>query len=263
MNREERRRQARGQRKASGGDDRPHWQDWTPTTNQIRRIGVLDPARAQAEEQDFIAGTVFAAGAAAVLDDGKTPGPAFPPLFVVLLRDDDTTWGPAPRLRQLLAAVEARGADVIGDQLEVASGWSLLLSDKNPLVKLKMDVRAPDQWAGLSAQFVLLGGNYRDHWWRIADGGMIGLTTEAKVAAVNALPNPSYADMMSACVLFGVGVSPGLHSMIRLNGWPTGPTDQPAGPVPADQSDDTATDLAPAVRTSWWSRWRTRHRPAE
>lgn len=205
MNREERRRAARDKRPVAA----------------LRRVGAVEPGHERAETQDFIAGTIFAAGAASVYPVERFPGqePAeLPPLFVVLLHDDESTFGPWPALRAILARVDAHGGGPLAEQLAVATSWSLL-DGPDPLVKLKLDVREPHELRS-SARLLLLANNYPQIWPDIADGGMVAVTTMSRYQAVIALGDAaSPADVMDRSLLMGIAASPVLRHLIAAHGW--------------------------------------------
>jgi hypothetical protein len=218
MNREERRRAQRAQRKA--GD--PGYRDgrWTGAPagrfNDAREVA---PERVDAEVQDFLAGSVFAAGAA-LLQPDDAPGPAGPPpLFTVMVHEDARTYGPAPVLRRLFDALDRDGAEQLGPRLSVATGWAVLSRPPNCLVKLKLDVLEPAPWRG-AARIVLLGENYPALWQYVAGGGMVGLTSMDRLRRAQARPGASYADGLRACIPLGIGSSPGITHLIAEYGWP-------------------------------------------
>ncbi|MGH2600494.1 MAG: hypothetical protein ACRDJ9_14045, partial [Dehalococcoidia bacterium] len=102
MNREERRRAARA-KQAQGYP-----------AGRLERLSIVPEGRGAAERQDFLAGTIFAAGAGIVFPIAKSKTDPVPdgvgPLFMVFLNDDDSTFGPWPRLADLFARLETIGA---------------------------------------------------------------------------------------------------------------------------------------------------------
>jgi hypothetical protein len=224
MNREERRRQEREQRKQAGAD--PGYRDgrWTGApTGRLTEVRPVEPERADAEVQDFLAGTMFAAGAALLHPDaaldGSTEPANVPPLFTVLVNEDASSFGPAPVLRQLFAALDREGAEQLGGRLSVATGWTVLTRHPNALVKLKLDVLDPAPLRG-SARIVLLAENYPGIWQYVAGGGMVGVTSMARLHRVQSRPGASYADGLSACIPLGIASSPGITNLIDTFGWP-------------------------------------------
>lgn len=193
---------------AASGPERVH--------NQLTNATIFPgtPDEMARHGQDFLAGTVFAAGAGVAFPQG---GGA--PLFTVYLNDDDSTWGPAPQLRTLLGLVDRHGALKAHEMSTVATAWSALDHPEEPLVKLKLDIREPAEARG-KVEIVLMAGNYRDVWQHIVGGGMIGLTTLERMQKATSRPGATFADGMEACVLLGIGSSSVLSTLMRHKQWP-------------------------------------------
>jgi hypothetical protein len=215
MNREERRRAEREARRS--GQPFAAGRPWDAPEGRIISERTYDESDLDRQVQDFIAGTVFAAGATLL---GPTDGDegAPPPVFAVMIEPDAATFTAAPVLRRLLAELDRIGAGALGDQLRVGTSWSMLTkSDGHALVKLKLDVVQP--FTG-SARIVLLAENYASFWQYIADGGIVGLTTMERIQRLATKPNPTFADGIEACVPMGIASSPGLRRIIDMFGWP-------------------------------------------
>lgn len=114
MGRAERRRAERDQRRRT---QRPApaasaWGDWTPPTGRLTSNRAFDIGDTDRERQEFLAGTVFAAGAGVALPDRGPDGqlPELPPLFTVFVNEDASTFGPAPQLREAFRLLDERGS---------------------------------------------------------------------------------------------------------------------------------------------------------
>lgn len=175
MNREERRRQEKANRQGQR----------TQKTIPAHRIG--------AENQDFIAGTIFAAGAAGIRPDG--PGD-LPPLFVVLL--DNEAPSPSPELQKLFWLLDSEGTVDLHAQIKGTARWGAIpANDGQMLAKVELNLTAP---VNTRPSILLLADNYKEIWDIPAtDGYLLGLTTKARFASLG--PSSSYADAMSVCVL--------------------------------------------------------------
>jgi hypothetical protein len=184
--------------------------------NQLNEVRTFPgtPEELQRQGQDFMAGTVFAAGAGMAFPDG--PGAPMPPMFVVYIEEGPATWGPAPQLRQLLALLDELGAVALHESSTIGTSWALL-DGPQPLVKLKVEVHEPAA-AGGRFEILLLAENYAQVWPHIVDGGMVGITTFERMELV-ARSGASFSDAMEACVLFGIGASPALAHLVTEHGW--------------------------------------------
>jgi hypothetical protein len=196
---------------------------WQPPQGRIQSAAFFPgtPEEKERQEQDFLAGTVFAEGAGVLYPTGPvTPGdppPGFGPLFTVFLQDAAATWEPAPVLRELLALVDAHGGVELHERLTVATSWAVLDDPSRPLAKLKLDVTEPVKG---SARIILLAANYAGHWRHVVCGGMIAITTQDRVRNATAAPGATFADGMNACLLAGIGTSPGIDLLMTNHGWP-------------------------------------------
>jgi hypothetical protein len=220
MNREERRRAARQQRRDKPAP-MPRDGHWVAPAGRVNEVRMIAPDRDAAEYQDFVAGTIFAEGAA-VLFPETAPGTAasdFPPLFVVIVADDESTYGPCPQLRDLFAILDTEGGwQSLYEGLDVGSSWAVMLRlPRAGLAKLKLDIDHPVKAA---PRLLLMAENYPHLWQYIAGGGMVGVTTMARLRAVQAKPDATYADGLAQCIPFSVPSSPGLQQLIRLCDWP-------------------------------------------
>ncbi|SCL21286.1 hypothetical protein [Micromonospora aurantiaca (nom. illeg.)] len=219
MNREERRRAAR-----QPGHNPPPLQRegrWIAPDGRLNEVRLIGPGRDDAEVQDFTAGTIFAEGAAVLFPD-DVPGSAaarFPPLFLVIVADDASTYGPCPQLRDLFAVLDSPGGwHTLHEQLAFGSSWAMLARlPGRALVKLKLDIDAPVKAA---PRILLLAENYPHMWQYVAGGGMVGVTTMSRLQALQAKPSATYADGLAQCLPFSVPGSPGLRQLIRLCNWP-------------------------------------------
>jgi len=191
---------------------------WTPPLAQIRRAEVRPTTRgeAAAKRQDFLAGTVFAAAVGVVTPEG--PGTEdIQPLFVVYVRDDDTTYLPAPQIRQAFALLDEHGTVEASHRLMVATSWSVLdAPGGSPLAKLKLEFHAP--FTG-RCEVVLVADQHAQHLHHVAARSMIGITTQQRMTAATARPAATFADALDACVLISVAASPGLQMLIDTYGW--------------------------------------------
>jgi hypothetical protein len=165
-----------------------------------------------------MARTVFADGAGVAFPDGSGgPAEAAPPLFTVFLRDAPTTWIPAPVLQDLMELVDAHGGVALHEMLTVATSWAVLDDPVQPLAKLKLDVVEPVKG---SARIVLAAANYAGMWRHIVGGGLVGVTTHQRMQKATSVPGATFADGMQACMLAGIGSSPGIEHLMRTHGWP-------------------------------------------
>lgn len=202
---------------------RDHGDQWQPPRGRIQSATFFPgtPEEKQRQEQDFLAGTVFAEGAGVLYPTGPVspadPPPGFGPLFTVFLRDAPATWEPAPVLRELLALVDAHGGVELHERLTVATSWAVLDDPSRPLAKLKLDVMEPVKG---SARIILLAASYAGHWQHIAGGGLIAITTQDRIRTATAAPDATFTDGMNACLLAGIATSPGIHLLMTTHDWP-------------------------------------------
>ena len=235
MDRAERRRAEREQRRQH---QRPagasQWLGWTPPTGRLTWQRPLNAADADRERQDFLAGTVFAAGAGVTLPGpgpaGKLPEP--PPLFMIFVAEDASTFGPAPQLREAFRLLDEYGSIKLNQMLSVGTGWSAMDDPEHPLIKLKLEFHA--SMTGNTA-IVLIAQNYARCWRHIVNGGMIGITTLERMDRAGATrynPDPlsirgtaavtgpvTFADAMNACIILGIGTSPVVRQLMNTHGW--------------------------------------------
>jgi hypothetical protein len=122
MNREERRRQEKANQQGQR----------TQKTTPAERLG--------AENQDFIAGTIFAAGAAAIRPEG--PDPDLPPLFVILLEEKNIS--PAPELKNLFALLDSEGTVNLHAQIKGTARWGAMPApDGQMLARAELNFTQP------------------------------------------------------------------------------------------------------------------------
>jgi hypothetical protein len=216
MNREERRRQDKANRPAG------------------RSQKTIPPERLGAETQDFMAGTIFAAGAAGIRPEG--PGPDLPPLFVVLL--DEKSISPAPELNSLFALLDSEGTASVNAQLKGTARWgSMPAPDGQMLAKLELNLTKPVK---TRPSFLLLADNYKDTWDIPAtQGHVLGITTMERFAALG--NSSSYADALEACIVMLPDPSTAaqmLHDHYTTGGQPPAPAPSPVLFINGDELDD-------------------------
>lgn len=196
---------------------------WTPPTNQLRETKYFaadDDNERRRQGADFMAGTVFAAGAAVSFPVAGPAGvaPGLPSLFTVLVHDGPETWGPAPGLRALFELRDQLGAVALHESSTVGTSWAVLDDKEEPLVKLKVDVHEPVAAKG-RFELLLLARNFADTWQHIAGGGLLGITTMERLQTAS---SGTFADGVECCVLLGMGASPGLQMLMANHDWPGG-----------------------------------------
>ena len=181
---------------------------------QIDDVKILwshdDAAR---ERQDFLAGTVWAAAAGVVLAEDIDP------LFLVLVGEDDRTDLPAPQIHRAFDLLDAVGSLHASAQLAIEPSWAVLLGDpEESLVKLTLTFNGPETG---TAAIVMATEKYAGLWRHIADGGVVGLSTKRRVAA---LQQPgAQISPTDVCVLIRTHQSPGLRTLIDRHDWPRDP----------------------------------------
>lgn len=218
MNREERRRAARAGRRdqeAGYADGR-----WVAPPGQFREVRMVPGTRTGAEHQDFVAGTIFAAGAGVLFPENGPADEPMPPVFAVFLDDGPETFRVCPQLRQLFARLDQVGFAAFHQEVRVAASWAVMASgdpNEEPLAKLKLDFVQPLR---ASARVLLMAGNYHQAWQYIAGGGLVGLTTMSRIQRVQQRPDATFADGLAACIPVGLATSPGLTQLIRMYDWP-------------------------------------------
>jgi hypothetical protein len=235
MGREERRRaeRERHRQEKRGAEDGGRL-GWAPPAGQLKSAQFLtSPDDVDRQRQDFLAGTVFAAGAGIVTPDQGPTEQLRPmaPMFTVFVNEDDSTFGPAPQLREAFRLLDMHGAVKLHELLTVGTAWAAMDDAECPLIKLKLEFHAP--MTGNTA-IVLLAQNYAQCWQHIVDGGMIGITTfdrlkragaisrgDVPTAGVMAQPagGATFADAMDASILLGIGASPGIRYLMDNHGW--------------------------------------------
>lgn len=224
MGRDKARRGRRRDRDGGRGDEpqiRPMGPGWEVPHNQLTKAAFF-PGTAEEmdrQRQDFLAGTVFAAGAGVVFPQGGVGKPLLPSMFVIYLQDGPETWGPAPQLAKLWELHDELGAVQLHEQSTVATAWSGVDHPDAPLIKLKLDIREPVAAKG-KCEIVLLAANYADAWQHIRGGGMIALTTQERMEKAATRPGASFADGMEASILLGIGSSTVVDMLMRNHGWP-------------------------------------------
>ncbi|MBA3490231.1 MAG: hypothetical protein H0T78_11970, partial [Longispora sp.] len=235
MNRAERRRAEREARKKGYTQGRQ--------INAVKHTDVFrDPDRMDAARQDFLAGTIFAAGAGVIIDD--TPDSDMPPIFLVFL--DDSAYSVCPRLRDYFARLDTGGVAALGEVMTVAASWAIMgRSDGVALAKLKLDFLAPVK---TRAEIILLAENYADVWQHIADGGLIGLTTLDRIRDADLHGEGGYGRALNQCIPIQMAASPGIRQLIGMYGWPTNnppvPNQIPVTGAGAEHADDVTCWLA-------------------
>ena len=218
MNREERRR---AERRAAAGRSLYQAGRWVAPAGQITGARTVSPDRDNAEIQDFIAGTIPAAGAALLSPETAGAAPEvreMPPLFTVLVNDDASTYGPCPQLQDLFERLDRGGPATLHAELDVGTSWSVMARPPvNALVKLKLDFYEPVRG---TAHILLMANNYAGLWQYVAGGGMVGITTPQRLRRVQNNPDATYATVLRACIPVTVASSPGIQQVIRMFGWP-------------------------------------------
>lgn len=215
MGRAERRRAEREQRRS--GRPGGNITGWTPPVNQIRSAKLVPatPEETERQGQDFLAGTVFAAGAGHLFPTGGDGPPKVSALFAVFVTEDEQTFGPAPVVREAFALLDQHGGAALHDMLTVGTAWGALDAPE-PLVKLKLEFHQPITG---KAEIVLLANNYRDSWQHIVGGGLVAVTTLDRMQRATSAPGASFADGMEASLLFGIGSSPVIEHLIHAHRW--------------------------------------------
>jgi hypothetical protein len=210
----------RGGRRDGGRSGRPG-PGWDVPHNQLTRAGMFPGTQQEMDRQrqDFLAGTVFAAGAGVVFPQGGTGKPLLRSMFTIYLQDGPETYGPAPQLAKLWELHAELGAVALHERSTVATGWSALDHPAAPLIKLKLDIREPAEAKG-KCEIVLLAANYAEAWQHIVGGGMIGLSTFERMQAAAGRPDASFTDGMDASILLGIGSSSVVEMLMRNHGWP-------------------------------------------
>ncbi|MBV9024668.1 MAG: hypothetical protein JO362_12955 [Streptomycetaceae bacterium] len=216
MNREERRRAEREARKNRGRSGSTPSRGQPPQGRLIRKAPYA-PGDEERQRQDFLAGTVFAAGAGVAFPEGAGQAP-MDALFMIYVHEDERTFGPAPQLREAFAMLDQVGAVALHERITVGTAWSGLAGEQ-PLVKLKLEFHGPHPAKG-STGLVLLADQYAGIWRHIVGGGMIGITTQERMERATSRPGASFTDGMEACILLGIGTSPVLEQLIDGYGWP-------------------------------------------
>ncbi len=180
------------------------------------KLLAADAGEIERQAQEFLAGGIFAAGAALLAPQGVNV--TIPPVFTVSL--DDTAFTVCPPLREVFALLDEPDADFVrtGHRVRCAVGWAVLAYGDNPLAKLKLDFVEP---VTASARIVLLAANYKGFLHEAAAGGVLGLTTTERVARIQSLPPTASFDAgLNEVVPIQAGASPGLEKLIEVYGWP-------------------------------------------
>jgi hypothetical protein len=184
----------------------------------VKFVPATDDERGR-QQQDFLAGTVFAAGAGVAFPHSGTGIPGLSSMFVVYVEDGPQTWGPAPGLKKLFDLLDKRGAVKLHETSTVATSWSALDFPDQPLIKLKLDVLEPVEAKGFVG-IVLLADQYPDAWQHIRSGGMIGITTRERMERATSRPGATFADGMEASILLGIRASSVVEMVMRSHDWP-------------------------------------------
>ncbi|MDJ0345643.1 hypothetical protein QMK19_25965 [Streptomyces sp. H10-C2] len=214
MNRKDRRAD-----REPGGGRTPH--TWSglgqPAQGRLQTAKRFAPGDESRQRQDFLAGTVFAAGAGVAFPEDGPGGPApLGPLFTVYVHEDERTFGPAPQLREAFALLDEHGSVKMHDLMDVGTAWAGL-GGEEPLVKLKLEFHGPSRG---STGLVLLADQHAEIWQYIVGGGLLAITSQPRIQDVmNRQPGASFAQAMEASILLGVGTSPVLEQMIDAYGW--------------------------------------------
>ncbi|MBC3840619.1 hypothetical protein GXW82_11160 [Streptacidiphilus sp. 4-A2] len=188
--------------------------------NGLNRAEVFsDHEQYDRMRQDYLAGTVLAAGAGVALPTSGLGAPLLPGMFTVYINDDDSTYGPAPQLRTLLDLVDRYGAVKVHEMATIGAAWSGLDHPEEPMIKLTLDIQAPLAATG-KVEIVLLAQNCADAWQHIAGGGMIGITTFERMKAKTERPGVTMADGREAGVLVSIGSSAVVETIMRNHDWP-------------------------------------------
>ncbi|MER7764744.1 hypothetical protein [Streptomyces sp. NPDC097619] len=194
----------------------PHGGPVGPEPGRITRAFRYPPEDEGRQRQDFLAGTVLAAGAA-LLAPGA-PGPDRPgPLFTLLVHEDVRTYGPAPQLRDAFALLDAGRTEEARSGLGIGTGWSAL-GGPDPLVKLNLKFPGPSPRGGL-VHLVLPARQYGPHWHAVAAGGLLGISSEERLRRAAGRPGATFADALEGCLLLGTGTSPVLEHLVTVYGW--------------------------------------------
>ncbi|MEV4947778.1 hypothetical protein [Streptomyces sp. NPDC053755] len=189
-----------------------------PPHEPLLRTTSFTPEDEARHRQDFLAGTVFVAAAGTMAAGVGAVLEPLDPLFVVYVHEDERTFGAAPQLREAFALLDRAGAADTYGRMEIATGWSGM-GGRDPLLKLHLRFPGPRPSAG-AAELVLPGRRYAAVWQHVVDGGLIGISSQERMARAVRGPEASFADGIDACVLLATGSSPVLDRFIDAYGWP-------------------------------------------
>ncbi|MFJ9077294.1 hypothetical protein ACIRO3_18950 [Streptomyces sp. NPDC102278] len=192
-----------------------------PSRRRAIRTPTFAPHDEERQRQEFLTGTVPAAGACVILPvGGAADADTLPSLFVITVHEDERTYGPAPELREAFALLDARGAVETSRGLEVGCAWSGF-GGVRPVVKLRLDFRIPRAAPTRSSVSIVVPADpYAEVWHHVLDGGLLGISTKARLDRVTGLPRSSFAAGLEACLLLGTGYSPVLERLITTYEWP-------------------------------------------
>ncbi|MEU9802003.1 hypothetical protein [Streptomyces sp. NPDC051000] len=192
-----------------------------PSQRRAIRTPTFAPHDEERQRQEFLTGTVPAAGACVILPvGGAADADTLPSLFVITVHEDERTYGPAPELREAFALLDARGAVETSRGLEVGCAWSGF-GGVRPVVKLRLDFRVPRAAPTRSSVSIVVPADpYAEVWHHVLDGGLLGISTKARLDRVTGLPRSSFAAGVEACLLLGTGYSPVLERLITTYEWP-------------------------------------------
>lgn len=193
---------------------------WTPQQGRVTSLRKLPHATNDQKMQEietFLDGTVEATGVLVAAPERRPAGAAgngIPPLFIVLLDEDITN----PLLQRAFTLLDQYGGVAASEAMTVATSWTTM-NDGGPVafVKLKLEFQRPWQQR---QDIAFMATNYAELWHQIAQGGLVALTTRARVRAVGGI-EATYADTMNASLLFSIAASPALDELVTSRGWPT------------------------------------------
>lgn len=150
MNREERRRAERAQRQRK------------PPGTHGGPAKAVSPDRAAAARQDFMAGTVFAAG---VAGDPNLD-------MIMVMVDREPLLRVAPRFADLAELRDEVGSEEIAKRVEGRAAWGVLADPQQSLAKVVLDLDAPVR---VRVELLLLADNYRQLWPILTGDHVVGV----------------------------------------------------------------------------------------
>jgi hypothetical protein len=199
----------------------PQKQEREIPMQKLSQFKTFTPGDEDRQRQDFLAGAVFAVGAG-IIGAAPPPGQTQPvdPVFVVFVRDDERTYGPAPQLRGgAFAMLDQTGVIEVNEKLHMATAWSAHVG-KVPLVKLKLEFEQP--LTGKTG-LVLVADQYAELWQHIMGRGMAAVTTQERRHKATAKPNADVSDAaLEASICLGIDRSAVPDVLCDSYGWPKG-----------------------------------------